>query len=262
MAPNLNESASSLSDALIKLIKKNPDDTFITISIITFSIIVVIMIGYWLSTTYFGPMGRFCKVDFHIGQNNGSQPETITLPEAHHSVAIESEHITIGQNNGSQSEIITLPEHITIGTTGKVEKTVLPVIAPVHTEETSMIASSESKQESGMAHINPDNTNHMAVKQIYAKYDEITSPSSLSPYVGRDKICFKDKLADNDYTSKRDGCIACKVDTTNSALSKNYNQTNTNVINTCTYSSNPSDSTIWNKQKCKDECAKVQDVTN
>jgi hypothetical protein len=101
-------------------------------------------------------------------------------------------------------------------------------------------------------------------KQTYKKYDEITLPSSLSPttggYIGRDYICFRNKLGDTSYVSKNSGCMACQVD--NSGKNNNYSNTQTNVVATCVYTTDPNntDPSVWTKQMCINSCAKLTDV--
>lgn len=96
-------------------------------------------------------------------------------------------------------------------------------------------------------------------QQIYAKYDEIIHPSSLSGisgYISRDQICFRNKMGDLDYMKKRAGCMACQVDNT-----KDKKYFNTNVITTCLYSPEPdtNDKSVYNRQQCIDRCIMLQD---
>ena len=101
-------------------------------------------------------------------------------------------------------------------------------------------------------------------KQMYKKYDEITLPSSLSPttggYIGRDYVCFRDKLGDVSYVSKNSGCMACQVD--NSGKNNNYSNTHTSVVATCVYTTDPNntDPSVWTKQMCTNSCAKLTDA--
>jgi hypothetical protein len=100
-------------------------------------------------------------------------------------------------------------------------------------------------------------------KQIYKKYDEIVKPSSISGntgYIGRDYVCFRDKLGDQQFVSKRNGCMACQVD--NRLDSDKYVGTNTNVISSCVYTETDdhTDPAVWTYKMCKSECAKAKDV--
>jgi hypothetical protein len=98
----------------------------------------------------------------------------------------------------------------------------------------------------------------LPIRNVYNKFDEIILPSSTTPYIGRDFVCFKEKYTDADYVSKRDGCMACSVDTADDWKTKNYKNTATNVMTTCLYSTGgSSDPSVWNKQQCVDECSKL-----
>lgn len=99
-------------------------------------------------------------------------------------------------------------------------------------------------------------------KQMYNKFEEIILPSSIgSPngYIGRDFVCYRKKIGDQDFVSKRGGCIACQVNNKNIDKAGN---TNTNVVSTCVYSDklDPSDPSVWTKQMCIDQCAKITDI--
>jgi hypothetical protein len=98
-------------------------------------------------------------------------------------------------------------------------------------------------------------------KQKYNKYEEILLPSSLTPYISRDFVAYRENN-NKDYISKRPGCMACQVDTSDKWQEKNYDNTMTNIIATCAYSMDPNnkDSNIWDKERCKSECAKLKDI--
>jgi len=96
-------------------------------------------------------------------------------------------------------------------------------------------------------------------KQYYNKFDEIKLPSSTTPYISRDDVCFREKTKDKNYVSQRDGCMACKVDTSSQWKQRNYSSTGTNIVKSCAYSSNPTKG-LWGKQRCIDECSKVDDI--
>ena len=107
--------------------------------------------------------------------------------------------------------------------------------------------------------------NKPVTKQQYNKGDEIILPSSISHpvgYIGRDQVCFRGKLGNIAYMKQRPGCMACLVDNRSEKERKTYDGTNTNVIASCTYSdeASPNDPTIWTKQKCIIECAKIPDL--
>lgn len=100
-------------------------------------------------------------------------------------------------------------------------------------------------------------------QQIYEKYEEIMLPSNLEyssgGYIGRDFVCFRDKLSNNEFVSKNPQCMACQVDTTGK---KTYGNTQTNIVATCAYSDdkNNTDPTIWTKQMCTNACGKLKDI--
>lgn len=99
-------------------------------------------------------------------------------------------------------------------------------------------------------------------QQIYKKYDEIIKPSSTKPnsYIGRDYVCFREKLGDQTFMSKRTGCMACQVDSRK--IPEKYGGTETNVIASCVYNENtdPNDKSVWTKNMCLSECAKLKDI--
>jgi hypothetical protein len=98
-------------------------------------------------------------------------------------------------------------------------------------------------------------------KQIYSKYEEINLPSSIggnNGYIGRDYVCYRKKIGDQSFVSKRTGCMACQVgDNTDK-----YDDTGTNVISTCVYSDNVDDNDpdVWTKQMCINKCAKIENT--
>lgn len=91
-------------------------------------------------------------------------------------------------------------------------------------------------------------------KQTYKKFDEIKLPSSVggkTGYIGRDFICFRDKISDQDFVSKRTGCMACQVD------NKIHPKTETNITATCVYGENTTDPSVWTRAMCESECSKL-----
>jgi len=91
-------------------------------------------------------------------------------------------------------------------------------------------------------------------KQTYKQFDEIKLPSSIggeAGYIGRDFICFRDKISDQDFVSKRNGCMACQVD------NKIHAKTGTNIIATCVYGENSTDPSVWTHAMCESECSKL-----
>jgi len=99
-------------------------------------------------------------------------------------------------------------------------------------------------------------------KQIYDKYDSIVLPSSLSnPYIGRDYVCYRQMIGNQQFVSNRPHCMACQVD--KRINSQKYAGTNTNIISTCSYTDdslvNPTDPSIWTKSKCMIACSEMQD---
>lgn len=99
-------------------------------------------------------------------------------------------------------------------------------------------------------------------KQFYKKYEEIMLPSSLQPYIGRDRVAYRGLLGKQGFVSKRPGVMACQVDTSNNWQSQNYDGTMTNIVATCAYTINDSsdDPNIWTKSQCMTECGKLQDI--
>jgi len=101
-------------------------------------------------------------------------------------------------------------------------------------------------------------------KQIYSKYDEITLPSSIdlpNGYIGRDYVCFRSKIGNNDFVRKRNSCMACQVDKkTNNSV---YDNTNTNIISSCVYSTeeNSNDASVWTHKQCQDKCSTMEDLS-
>jgi hypothetical protein len=99
------------------------------------------------------------------------------------------------------------------------------------------------------------------IKQIYKKNEEILYPSSRSPHISRDKICYRSRYNNDDFIKKHDGCLACQVDTTDNWNNNNYDDSKTNIIATCPYSSVPSvDPDVNSKQKCVELCATLKDT--
>ncbi len=95
------------------------------------------------------------------------------------------------------------------------------------------------------------NTEQLNTKQIYNKYEEITKPSSIHPYISRDQICYRYMLPNTDFVQDRPYCMACQVDKTDNG--KNRSGTQTNVISTCVYADEKT------KQECIDMCKSLND---
>lgn len=97
-----------------------------------------------------------------------------------------------------------------------------------------------------------------AIISTYEKLQEVTNPSNLNGtggYIGRDQICFREKLGDVEFMKKRYGCMACQVDKRTNG-EKNYDGTKTNIISTCVYGdADNSDPSIWTKEQCKSVCS-------
>lgn len=113
-------------------------------------------------------------------------------------------------------------------------------------------------KEGKMEETKPDE--RITTKNTYNKFDEIDLPSSVdlpNGYIGRDYICFRNKIGDQNFVNKRSGCMACQVDSRQNG-NKNYQGTNTNVIATCVYSNHtdPNDPDLWTKKMCIDFCSK------
>jgi hypothetical protein len=94
-------------------------------------------------------------------------------------------------------------------------------------------------------------------KQVYNSLDEVILPSSTSPYISRDFICFREKITDQIFMQDKGGCIACRVDNSPEWKNNVKNGTHTNIISTCVYSTdeNPKNPSTWNKQKCINFCS-------
>ena len=103
------------------------------------------------------------------------------------------------------------------------------------------------------------------VKQFYKKGENVYLPASLGGklgYVGRDYLCYRHKVNDQDYIAKRGGCMVCNVDLTN-ANTNGF--AGTNIINTCVFGSDDDallDSKILSRKKCETICDAHQDKTN
>lgn len=139
-------------------------------------------------------------------------------------------------------------------------KTLIPASEHINT----IIDTLKSLGNQNLSEIKPETIKdehvNNSTKQIYAKYDEITLPSStdaIHGYIGRDQICFRHKLGDIGFMNKRPKCMACQVDT----RSGSTQHLNTNVITSCVYAENsdPNDPTIWTKQQCIDNCKLLVD---
>lgn len=101
-------------------------------------------------------------------------------------------------------------------------------------------------------------------KQNYKKGESVYLPSSLDDklgYIGRDFICYRHSMKDQDYISKRGGCMACTVDLTNDG--KNIDAiTGTNILSTCVYGHDSDvllDDKIWSRKKCETMCQSMPD---
>lgn len=91
----------------------------------------------------------------------------------------------------------------------------------------------------------------MHTQTNYKKLEEIINPSNLAPYVSRDQVCYREHNTPG-YSQKRGGCMACQVDGTT-------NYEGTNVVSSCVYTLDPNntDKAIWTKDKCVQECSKL-----
>lgn len=209
-----------------------------------------------------------------INQNSNSSIPVVhsetsyltTIPVSQPTIAISTQPVA------SSSTLSSQPISSTISNTPSVPNSAPPSTTPPSTTQSILsttvapfISAVKSTMESlpSLSSIGSEQIqvkNVATEKQNYKKLEEITLPSSKIPYISRDQICYKEHLNDADYVSKREGCMACKVDTSDKWKDRNYNNTNTNIVNTCTYSSKPSDSSIWDKNRCVTECSKMQDI--
>lgn len=99
--------------------------------------------------------------------------------------------------------------------------------------------------------------NDVFTRQVYNTLDEVILPSSTNPYISRDFICFREKIADTPFMQDKGGCMACKVDNSPEWKTNVKNGTHTNIISTCVYSTeeSPKNTNTWNKQKCINFCS-------
>ncbi len=136
---------------------------------------------------------------------------------------------------------------------------------PIH----APITSSEDTKPSTILHTTQEETKKPQcyvlgeTKTQYNKYDSIELPSNISnPYISRDYVCFRNMIGDTKFTQMRPHCMACSVDKRNNQ--KTYDNTNTNIISTCSYTDdslvNSSDPSLWNKQQCLQACAEIKDM--
>jgi hypothetical protein len=103
--------------------------------------------------------------------------------------------------------------------------------------------------------------NPLQTKQYYNKLDEITLPSSYSPYITRDHVCYRDMRHNEAHLAQNGGCIACQVDNTDEWKTANYDNTMTNVISACVYdpkktTDSENNEEPWSRNKCVKECSK------
>jgi hypothetical protein len=116
----------------------------------------------------------------------------------------------------------------------------------------------QTKQAENIYSINNNN-----IKQFYKKNEDILLPSSVDPYIGRDRVAYKDLYTDQNFVTSRPGSLACQVDLTPNWANKNYNGTFTNIISTCAYTLKDSsnDPTIWTRTQCMNACQKITDLS-
>ncbi len=161
-------------------------------------------------------------------------------------IKIHTEDQSLLNNNNIMIPIITMEESNT---------NIVP--AEQYSNSNSIIMSSPLTEENNKQIFMGEKT-----KQTYKKFEEITLPSSISypnGYIGRDYICYRKKIGDQDFVSKRGGCMACQIN--NKDIDKTGN-THTNVVSSCVYSDklDPNDMSIWTKEMCIDQCTKMPDV--
>ncbi len=145
-----------------------------------------------------------------------------------------------------------------MGPTAPVVRVSDPVQAPVYIPPKSVDSSRDVK--SLPVH---DITGDCYVPvSTYKKYQKITNPSSIGDpagYIGRDYVCYRNKVGDIDFVKKRFGCMACQVDNDNTKK-HNYDGTGTNVISTCVYADKADlEHGIWDEKMCKEQCEKLKD---
>ena len=105
----------------------------------------------------------------------------------------------------------------------------------------------------------PSNT-----KQIYNKFEDIELPSSLvketGGYISKDNVCFRDNINNVEFTNKRDKCMACQVDLRKDK-NQNYENTNTNIIATCPYTTSDYLG-VYKEDDCDKICKDIADLND
>jgi hypothetical protein len=129
--------------------------------------------------------------------------------------------------------------------------------------DSSMSETQYEQEEESQEETKEEKEEPINVKRIYEKYEDIKLPSSISAetggYISPHQICFRKRMNDTEFVSKRPGCMACQVDKRPNG-NKNYDGTQTNIAVTCPYSLDDSDPNIFNKAKCTALCSTINDL--
>jgi hypothetical protein len=194
---------------------------------------------------------------------NASQTQS-TNPLTNNTTVVSNVPMVVSSTSSNMSVMPTIP---IISTTPIMPTTPIALTTPpqINIGDINMqLSSLSSLKGSLMTNVANVVVNRVA-RQTYNQFDEIDSPSSLDGpqgYIGRDYVCFRNKLGDQSFVNKRSGCMACTVDKGSSGANTTYGGTNTNVISTCTYaeSLNPLDPDVWTQDMCRANCETMQNI--
>lgn len=172
---------------------------------------------------------------------------------------IHSSNVSSNDDNSESNNISTTNSEVEYEASNEtIEQEVtpylpLPEISQFPIESESTTSAIKSLQEM---------MNSPQTQQIYRKYEEVILPSSVDAstggYIGRDYICYKEKIGNQSFVSKNPKCMVCSIDNSNNTQHSN---THTNITSTCVYSDdkNNTNPTVWTKQMCLKKCENVKD---
>lgn len=208
------------------------DNTFIE-SDITFIKAIILLLFLIISLLFIRSILFYSNVDSNADSNVDSNADSTTV---HKLNTVAEKDNTITQFKGQEQEQL-------LGYAQDQEQVVLK---------------QEQEQEQVQEQVQVLKQLENNTKQIYKKGDEVYLPSSITGefgYIGRDRICFKNKIGDQEYVSKRSGCMVCDIDSTNNI----NNITGTNILSTCVYGTDSEEianGTLLSRIGCELKCQK------
>ena len=221
-------------------------------------ILIITIISYIKLKPYIKQLPLFIKINFPNLPELPKLPELPRIPNLYRKLQKKICKDQIKTVTTTQTQIITNQDQIKTNVANNVANNVADNVADnmvdINNIESAIV---QMQQDATNEFSNLRQNSSVTEKEIYKKNEEINLPSKSKD---SNYICYRNKLNDDDFTSKRSGCMACQVDSRIDG--EFYSNTGTNVISTCVYSDelDPNDPSVWTKQQCIDTCAELKDI--